>query len=69
METALSFQHVERVVNALKTNSGGGWNGHAQFILHWLANSSDITHVKKAAKAYEKVSLTETSPMSKLISI
>lgn len=55
METALAFQHVERVINALKTSSGGGWNGYSQAVLYWLAKSSDITHAKKACDAYEEV--------------
>ncbi|KIM90928.1 hypothetical protein PILCRDRAFT_811423 [Piloderma croceum F 1598] len=54
IETALSFQHVERVTNALKTNTGGGWNGYAQAVLYWLAKSSDIIHVKQASMEYEK---------------
>jgi len=53
METALSFQHVERIKNALKAGSGGGWNGFAQVVLYWLANSSDIVHVKQASMIYE----------------
>src|SRR5882762_7359723 len=55
METALCFQHVERVTNALKTSTGGGWNGHAQAILYWLAKSSDIAHVRQACASYKKV--------------
>jgi diphthine-ammonia ligase len=54
IETALSFQHVERVTNALKTNTGGGWNGYAQAVLYWIAKSSDIIHVKQASMEYEK---------------
>lgn len=55
METALSFQHVERVTMALKASSGGGWNGYPQAIIYWLANSNDIIHVRQACQAYEKV--------------
>lgn len=54
-ETALSFQHVDRVVSALKNNSGGGWEGHEQGIIYWLARESDIPHVKIASEIYEKV--------------
>ncbi|KAF9818346.1 hypothetical protein IEO21_02861 [Rhodonia placenta] len=53
-ETALSFQHVDRVVSALKNNSGGGWEGHEQGIIYWLARESDIPHVKIASEIYEK---------------
>lgn len=54
-ETALSFQHVDRVVSALKNNSGGGWDGHEQGVLYWLANENDVQHVKEASGSYEKV--------------
>jgi len=53
-ETALSFQHVDRVVSALKNNSGGGWDGHEQGVLYWLANENDVQHVKEASGSYEK---------------
>lgn len=55
IETALSFQHIERVTDALKANSGGGWNGFAQAVLYWLAKSGDIVHIKQASIAYERV--------------
>ena len=57
IETALTFQHVDRVTNALKANSGGGWHGFAQVVLYWLTKSSDIVHVKQASRAYEKVGI------------
>ncbi|OBZ70170.1 Diphthine--ammonia ligase [Grifola frondosa] len=54
VETALSFQHVDRIVTALKNNSGGGWDGHTQGSLYWLVNSRDIIHVRRACEAFEK---------------
>lgn len=55
IESALSFQNAARVTNALKTNSGGGWNGYAQAVLYWLAQPGDIVHVKAASEAFEDV--------------
>ena len=47
-ETALSSQHVDRVVQALQNTSGGGWDGHAQNTLYWFINDHDVPLVKKA---------------------
>ena len=47
-ETALSSQHVDRVVKALQNTSGGGWDGHAQNILYWFINEHDVPLVKRA---------------------
>lgn len=55
METALSVQHVDQVVDALRSGSGGGWRGHIQAAFYWLANSGDIPHVKAADEAYQQV--------------
>ncbi|CDO71303.1 hypothetical protein BN946_scf184908.g60 [Trametes cinnabarina] len=52
-EIALAFQHVHRVVDALKNNSGGGWTGHHQAIIYWLANGDDIPPVREASAEYE----------------
>ncbi|KZT12538.1 uncharacterized protein LAESUDRAFT_638886 [Laetiporus sulphureus 93-53] len=59
-ETALSFQHVERIVSTLKNNSGGGWEGHGQANLYWLAHASDVPHVKKASALFSKVASAPT---------
>ncbi|TFY65643.1 hypothetical protein EVG20_g5452 [Dentipellis fragilis] len=48
MEAALASQHADRVVQALKTNPGGGWDGYLQGLIYWLVNPGDITHLKKA---------------------
>ncbi|RPD67264.1 hypothetical protein L227DRAFT_582593 [Lentinus tigrinus ALCF2SS1-6] len=53
-ETALSFQHVHRVVEALKNNSGGGWKGHMQGIVYWLVHKDDIDPVRAASAQYEE---------------
>ena len=55
LETALTFQHVDRVIDALRNMSGGGWQGHIQAVLYWLANAADIQHVKKGCETYERV--------------
>ncbi|TBU32860.1 hypothetical protein BD311DRAFT_713874 [Dichomitus squalens] len=52
-EAALSFQHVHRVVEALKNNSGGGWSGHMQSIIYWFARQADVPPVRAASSQYE----------------
>ncbi|KAI0650350.1 hypothetical protein C8Q79DRAFT_380328 [Trametes meyenii] len=52
-ETALAFQHVHRVVKALKNNSGGGWAGHYQGIVYWLARAGDLPPVREASAQFE----------------
>lgn len=47
-ETAMACQHVSRVIEALKNNSGGGWEGHIQLALYWVQNWQDLPHVKTA---------------------
>lgn len=51
METALACQHVERVVNALRSNSGGGWEGHVQLALYWMVRFGDLKHVNSAVNS------------------
>jgi diphthine-ammonia ligase len=46
METALACQHVARVTDALKNNSGGGWVGYPQAALYWLADINHLPHVE-----------------------
>ena len=57
VEAALSSQHVHRVVDALKNSSGGGWSGHTQGIIYWLARKVDVPAVRAASAAYAEVSL------------
>ncbi|KAI9001096.1 hypothetical protein BD414DRAFT_452111 [Trametes punicea] len=52
-ETALAFQHVHRIVDALKNNSGGGWTGHYQGIVYWLVNADNVPPVREASTEYE----------------
>ncbi|KAL4242079.1 Diphthine--ammonia ligase [Abortiporus biennis] len=47
-ETALACQHVKRVICALKTQSGGGWEGHTQLALYWLTNQDDLLRIRSA---------------------
>ncbi|KAJ3554772.1 hypothetical protein NM688_g2937 [Phlebia brevispora] len=55
-ETALACQHVHRIVAALKNNSGGGWQGHAQLALYWVQSWQDLPHIKAGLRALnEKV--------------
>ncbi|KAJ7684045.1 hypothetical protein B0H17DRAFT_1226051 [Mycena rosella] len=55
LETALSLQHVNRVTEAVSTNTGGGWTGHTQLALYWLARVSDLPHAKHGHTAFEQV--------------
>lgn len=48
METALASQHVSRVTEALRTNSGGGWVGHTQAAIYWLTDANHLNYVKRA---------------------
>ncbi|KAJ7682662.1 hypothetical protein DFH06DRAFT_1389612 [Mycena polygramma] len=58
VETALSLQHVDRVTHALSTSTGG-WAGHTQLALYWLANASDLSAVRQGHATSE---LKRTSP-------
>lgn len=62
IETSLACQHVERVTHALKSNSGGGWAGHAQLVIYWLVDTTDALHLRKAAEAYAQVSINIIGP-------
>ncbi|KAJ4478264.1 hypothetical protein J3R30DRAFT_3702994 [Lentinula aciculospora] len=48
-ETALSLQHVDRVVAALRN----GWDGHTQMAIYWLSDVRHVNAVRKAIDAYE----------------
>lgn len=50
LETALACQHAARIVDVLKTNSGGGWEGHVQLALYWMARLSDVDHVRSGVR-------------------
>ncbi|CCL99449.1 uncharacterized protein FIBRA_01467 [Fibroporia radiculosa] len=54
LETALSFKHVESVVDMLRSNSGGGWTGHTQNATYWLVNETDTPRIKAASSSYAK---------------
>ncbi|GLB33938.1 putative diphthamide synthase [Lyophyllum shimeji] len=54
VETALASQHVLRVTEVLRNNSGLGWVGHTQLALYWLANVNDLPHVKTAYRSSEE---------------
>ncbi|KAI0089326.1 hypothetical protein BDY19DRAFT_1041644 [Irpex rosettiformis] len=50
LETALACQHVDRVIRALKSNSGGGWEGYIQLAVYWLQDHDAIGPVHEAVK-------------------
>jgi diphthine-ammonia ligase len=59
IETALCFQHADRIKRVLAANTGGDWEGHPQLILYWLANVADIPSVRAACQVYEQVRTTQ----------
>ncbi|PPQ99038.1 hypothetical protein CVT24_003598 [Panaeolus cyanescens] len=46
MELALSSQHVNRVISAVKENHGGSWTGYEELVIYWLSDVCDIPPVK-----------------------
>ncbi|KIK67996.1 hypothetical protein GYMLUDRAFT_803453 [Collybiopsis luxurians FD-317 M1] len=48
-ETALSMQHVLRVVAALRN----GWEGLTQAVVYWLADAGYVDAVRKAISVYD----------------
>ncbi|KAJ6515757.1 hypothetical protein C8R45DRAFT_1140671 [Mycena sanguinolenta] len=54
LETALSLQHVDRVTRAISTNTGG-WAGHTQLALYWLANIRHLRAVRCGHSALESI--------------
>ncbi|KAH8105926.1 hypothetical protein BXZ70DRAFT_998103 [Cristinia sonorae] len=53
METALSCQHVSRVLDALRGHSAGTWRGYTQLAVYWLQNHEHLPLVKHACKTTE----------------
>ncbi|KAI0776109.1 hypothetical protein BD413DRAFT_649402 [Trametes elegans] len=51
-EAALAFQHVHRVLVALRTNSGGGWAGHCQAAVYWLTSARAVAPVRDASAGF-----------------
>ncbi|KAJ7590852.1 hypothetical protein C8J56DRAFT_1134729 [Mycena floridula] len=62
LETALACQHADRVVEALQSGSGGGWLGHKQLALYWVANAAEIPSVVAANEAYLEASKSPPMP-------
>ncbi|KAK7061844.1 Diphthine--ammonia ligase [Favolaschia claudopus] len=59
LQTALSLQHVERVTRAISTVSGG-WQGHTQLALYWLANITDLGAVRQGHSVSEQKRVAPT---------
>ncbi|KAH7930747.1 hypothetical protein BV22DRAFT_1078565 [Leucogyrophana mollusca] len=59
METALCFQHADRVAAALRTTTGG-WEGHVEAALYWISQHCDVSHVKKACDVYRQEARSAT---------
>ncbi|KAF9464425.1 hypothetical protein BDZ94DRAFT_1297190 [Collybia nuda] len=48
MEFALASQHIARITEAIRSGSGGGWVGHTQATLYWLADTNHLIQIKEA---------------------
>jgi len=53
-ETALVFQHTERVVDAVRKSSGQ-WNGHTQLAIYWLVDRGQAAGVAAACEMFTMV--------------
>ena len=54
-ETALTFQHTERIVDALRKSSGQ-WKGYSQLAIYWLVGLEQAAGVAAACESYAVVS-------------
>ena len=53
-ETALVFQHAERVADAVRKSSGQ-WKGHARLAIYWLIDREQAAGVAAACELFTKV--------------
>jgi len=53
-EIPLASQHADRIVKALSSGAGGGWDGHAQLLLYWVAQERHISHAIAAAQRLDR---------------
>lgn len=53
-ETALIFQHAERVADAVRRSSGQ-WKGHTQLAIYWLVDRGHAAGVAAACELYSTV--------------
>jgi len=53
-EIPLVSQHANRIVKALSTNAGGGWDAHAQMILYWVTEERHVSHAMAAAQRLDR---------------
>lgn len=55
-EMGLACQNVDRVLDVLRDNSGGGWKGWYQASIYWLYRPGDLPRVRGMHERYEQVS-------------
>ncbi|KAG8891991.1 hypothetical protein FRB99_003184, partial [Tulasnella sp. 403] len=53
-ETALAFQHVDRIVSCVRTNSGKDWGGVPQCAILWTADAAYFPAVRAGWQCYTK---------------
>jgi diphthine-ammonia ligase len=66
-EISLVSQHADRIVKALSTNAGGGWDGHAQLILYWLTQEPHIPYAVAAAQTLDVSEPQKRRPISSIV--
>ncbi|KAI5123446.1 hypothetical protein M0805_006150 [Coniferiporia weirii] len=51
LETALSFQHIHRIVGALQETHGASWQPATQCLIYWLTHSSKLSILQQIGEA------------------
>ena len=57
LETALAFQHVHRVLTALKETHGATWKPSFQSLIFWLVDVANLPRAQKIGEVLESVSV------------
>lgn len=60
-EVCLTFQHTERVANAMRESSGR-WQGHTQLAIYWLVGRENTASVAAACELTAKVGFVLSTP-------
>jgi hypothetical protein len=62
-ETALCYQHADRIAHVLAMNTGGDWEGHPQLVIYWLTDASGIPQMRRAHATHGKVRSSVNVPL------
>lgn len=63
-ETALAFQHVERVVDAVRKSSGQ-WKGHIQLAIYWLVKPGQAAGIAATGEQFTVVGIILPTPLTR----